>query len=181
MNKSLINVLGFQIGWFSCVLGAAHGMPWLGLLVALPVMGWHLTQANNPRLELGWIIPATLIGSLFDQTLLSAGLLQYPASAWPASLLPVWMMVLWLLFFTTLNVSLRWMRKRHLVAIVFGLVGGPLAYLAGARMGAMQLLDKPMLLIIVGLGWAVITPLTLWVSSKYDGYIVTKTGHLNHV
>jgi hypothetical protein len=36
------NFVAFQTGWFACVLGAANGMPWLGVIVAVLVVGWHV-------------------------------------------------------------------------------------------------------------------------------------------
>ena len=33
MNRTLFNFVAFQVGWFSCVLGAANGLPLLGVLV----------------------------------------------------------------------------------------------------------------------------------------------------
>ncbi|MEZ0316101.1 MAG: DUF2878 domain-containing protein, partial [Methylophilaceae bacterium] len=119
-NNAFINFIGFQLGWFACVLGAANQLPWLGVLISAPIIAWHLWQAGNPRLELTLMLIATFFGTLFDQSLLSLGLIEYPASTWPALLIPVWMMVLWMLFVTTLNVSLRWMRGKYLIATIFG-------------------------------------------------------------
>lgn len=171
MNRTLINVVGFQFGWFCCVLGAANGMPWLGPLVALPVVGWHLFAAGDMRAEFKLILVASVLGSLFDQALLSAGLLRFAESAmWPAFLLPAWMMALWLLFNTTLNVSLRWMRGHIMVAVIFGLIGGPLAYIAGAKLGAITLLDAPKLMVVLAIGWGLLMPALLWLAAKFDGY-----------
>jgi hypothetical protein len=33
MNQKVINFLLFQLGWFSCVIGAAKGFPLVGLSV----------------------------------------------------------------------------------------------------------------------------------------------------
>jgi len=33
-----LNVLLFQAGWFACVLGAAQGLPWIGLLAAVAIV-----------------------------------------------------------------------------------------------------------------------------------------------
>jgi len=171
MNRVVINIVGFQVGWFICVLGAAQGLPWLGPLVAAPILAWHLLNAASMSDELKLIIIATLLGVLFDQTLLSAGLLRFADSAaWPAYLLPPWMMALWLLFNTTLNVGLRWMRGHIVIAVFFGLIGGPLAYLAGAKLGAIKLLDMPTLLVVLGIGWGLLMPILLWLSTLFDGY-----------
>lgn len=176
MNSPIINIIGFQIGWFSCVLGAANGMPWLGPLVALPVLGWHLFNAGDMRIELKFILIASFIGCLFDQALLSAGLLRFDASPiWPAAVLPLWMMALWLLFNTTINVGLRWMRGRTAIAVIFGLIGGPLAYLAGAELGAITLLDTSKLMVALAIGWGLLMPALLWLSTRFDGYANTQS------
>ena len=35
MKKSLVNYVAFQAGWFACVIGAANGLPIIGLVVVL--------------------------------------------------------------------------------------------------------------------------------------------------
>lgn len=171
MNNPLINIIGFQLGWFSCVLGAANQMPWLGPAVAVPILGWHLLNAHDIRAEFKLIALASLLGIVFDQALLWTGLLNFETSTrWPPQLLPLWMMTLWLLFNTTLNVGLRWLRSNTVLAMVLGFVGGPLAYLAGAKLGAIEIIDRPVLLIVLGLSWALLMPTLLRLSSILDGY-----------
>jgi len=80
------------------------------------------------------------------------------------------MTTLWALFSSTLNVSLRWMRGRTALAIVFGAIGGPLAYLAGEKLGAMQLVAQPHALLALASGWAMAM---FWLSrfaGQHDGY-----------
>ncbi|WP_240031972.1 DUF2878 domain-containing protein [Pseudomethylobacillus aquaticus] len=169
-----INFIAFQLGWLACVIGAAQGMPWLGPLVALVVVLWHLRHKADAGRELSWILAAVAVGSLFDQALLSLGWISFVSSSWPAWLLPAWMVSLWLLFCTTLNVSMRWMHGRWLIAMVFGAVGGPLAYLAGAKLGAMSLLDTEAMLIALAIGWGCLMPALLWLSARFDGNAVSK-------
>jgi len=38
----ILNFILFQIAWFACVLGAANAMPWLGVLVTVVILIWHL-------------------------------------------------------------------------------------------------------------------------------------------
>ena len=166
----LVNIACFQAGWFACVLGAAYGMPWLGPLVALPVIALHLYQADNSRPEIALLLIAAGLGSLFDQSLLSLGLIRFTSGSLHGYLLPLWMLTLWLLFATTLNVSLRWMRGRPFVAIVFGLIGGPLAYLGGAKLGAMELLQTATLIAALAIGWGVFMPALQWLSTRLDGF-----------
>ncbi len=76
---------------------------------------------------------------------------------------------MWMLFGTTLNVSMRWLRGRELVAAAFGLLGGPLSYLAGQKLGGISLVDELAALTALGLGWAVIMPLLLRLAAVFDG------------
>ncbi|BCM25139.1 DUF2878 domain-containing protein [Methyloradius palustris] len=176
MGKLWINILGFQVAWFACVLGAANGLPWLGPLATLPVAALHLFQAKAKRAELLLMLFTVTVGSVFDQSLLTAGLIHYPQTTMPEYLLPLWMLALWLGFSTTLNVSLRWMRQHVAIASLFGLIGGPLAYISGQKLGAMQLLEFNTLMIVLAIGWALIVPALLLISTKLDGYAETNDG-----
>jgi hypothetical protein len=154
------------------VLGGAHGLPWLGPLLAVPILAWHFHQSAAWDKELKLILIIAIVGSVFDQCLLSLGWIQYPASAWPSWLLPVWMMILWMLFSSTLNVSLRWMRGKYFVSVIFGAIGGPIAYLAGQKLGAMELVAQSSVLILLAVGWGLMMPAMLWLSTLFDGQSV---------
>ena len=65
----------------------------------------------------------------------------------------------------TLNHSLKWMQGRIVISILFGLIGGPLAYLAGEKLGAITILSTSSLYILA-LGWAIITPLLVGLTQK---------------
>jgi Protein of unknown function (DUF2878) len=169
-NKIIINFVLFQIGWFSCVLGAAKQLPWLGVLVVLAIVAWHLWQAQQAKSEVILLLIALLIGGLFDQMLLSLNLVSYQSHGWGTALVPAWILALWAVFTTVLNVSLRWMRGRWLIAVLFGAIGGPLAYMGAAKLGAATLNAVPASYIALSLGWAILTPLLLKVSEKFDGF-----------
>jgi hypothetical protein len=174
MSLKLINFVLFQLGWIACVWGGAHALPWLGVACTLPILYWHLRQALLPTQEIKLLLLAMIIGGLFDQTMLTFNLVSYPQSAWPDGLLPVWMLCLWLLFASTLNVSLRWLRASMPLAAVFGLIGGPLAYLAASRIGAVTLSPGYPSWLALALAWACLTPLLLWLAARFDGYAAAK-------
>lgn len=157
----LTNFLAFQLGWFACVLGAAHGLPWLGPLAALPVLALSVWQAPQRMPQLQRLTLVTLLGSAFDQAVLLSGWLSYPAADWPAQLLPPWMVALWALFATTLDVSLRWLRQHLKLAALLGAISAPLAYYAGVRLGASTWHEPLPLAITLATGWALLLPLLL--------------------
>ena len=168
MPSKLINFALFQLGWFSSVLGAANNLPMLGPLAAIPILVFHLARANSPRTEIKLVAAAVIIGGGFDQLLVSVGYIQYRGSA--PGYLPLWMIGLWIIFSTTLNVSLRWMHRRWAVAIIFGLIGGPLSYLGGIRLGAAEYYDATPALIAMAIGWGILTPVLLAAAERFDGY-----------
>ncbi len=169
-SQLIINFVLFQIGWFASVLGAAKQLPWLGVIVVAVIVAWHLLQAKQAKPELVLLVIALLIGGLFDQLMLINGLISYQAHGWSISLLPSWILALWAVFVTVLNVSLRWMRGKWLVAILFGAVGGPLAYMGAEKLGAVTLNALPMSYVALSVGWAILTPLLLKISEKFDGF-----------
>jgi hypothetical protein len=77
---------------------------------------------------------------------------------------------MWAIFATTLNISLRWLKGRWLVAILSGAIAGPLAYYAGARLGGVVFTDQTIALIALSMGWAVLMPLLMALSQRLDGF-----------
>lgn len=172
----LVNVAGFQVGWFACVLGAASGRPWLGPLVALPLVLWHLRGAARPLAEARLLAAAGLLGLVLDSALVLAGRLSFTRGVLVAGLAPYWMVTLWVLFATTFNVSLRWLRGHLPLATLFGAVGGPLAYLAGGRLGAAEILEPAWLTYLaVAAVYALATPLLLLLARRLDGFVPAAT------
>ena len=163
------NVVLYQLGWFACVLGAAHGFPWIGPLAAAAIIAWHLAHAARARPELALVACAVLLGALFDTLLVQAGWVHFSAGALIAGTAPCWMMALWAIFATTLNVSLRSLRTHPVLAMILGALGGPLAYFAGARLGAITFIDARPALGAIALGWAVLTPVLLLAARRFDG------------
>ncbi|MCB2054303.1 MAG: DUF2878 domain-containing protein [Geminicoccaceae bacterium] len=166
----VVALLLYQAGWFACILGAAQDRPWIGPLAALPVLALHLRWAAVPRAELRLLIAATLIGLVGDSLLATSGLVSFTSGVWIEGLSPLWMVALWPLFATTFNVALRWLRARWLLAAILGALGAPLAYGAGAALGA-AVLNEPIAVTLgaIGILWAVATPLLLEMARRNDG------------
>jgi hypothetical protein len=86
------------------------------------------------------------------------------------SVLPVWMVALWAAFATTLNVSLRAYRHRYAVGAAIAAVGAPLAYEAGAALGALQWVQATPALLLVAGGWGVLMPVLMRTAQRFDGF-----------
>ncbi len=169
MKNKIINFVAFQVGWFACVLGAANDMPVLGLIAAAGVIALHLVLVVRPLQELWLIFFAVSIGLVFDSVLVTCGWLRYPNGMLAPGLAPYWILAMWAMFATTLNMSMDWMRGRAFLAVLMGAVFGPLSYQAGARLGGLEFVQPVFALIALSFGWAIIMPLLLELSKRFDG------------
>lgn len=169
-SQLITNFILFQVGWFACVIGAAKQLPWLGVIVVAIIVVWHISESKQAKPELILLVLVLLIGGIYDQLMVSSGLISYQAHGWSNSLVPAWILALWAVFVTVLNVSLRWMHGKWLIAILFGAIGGPLAYMGAEKLGAVSLNNMPATYIALAAGWAILTPILLILSEKFDGY-----------
>ena len=165
----LINFIAFQLGWFACVLGGAYGWPWAGTGLAMIIVALHLARAQDPAPELALIALAALLGAAFDSLLVTLGWLSYASGTLVQGTAPHLMVALWMLFATTLNVTLRWLKGRWALGAMLGAVAGPLAYLAGHKLGALEFVNPPNGLIALAVGWGLLMPALIALSVRFDG------------
>jgi Protein of unknown function (DUF2878) len=173
MSKTqvILNFILSQLGWFIGVLGAAYHWPWLALLMILVIVGSQLWFATALMPAVTLILLTTAAGAVLDQVMLNHHLLQYQSHGWSTSVVPVWILALWMLFATTLNVSLRWLRNRPVITALFGAIGGPMAYLAASKLGAVFIVQTPLSYIVLSVAWACMMLFLINLSKRYDGYV----------
>ena len=168
--KTAISLIAFQVGWFATVLGAAHERAWLGLVVVPAILALHLFLSKDWRRELALAVAVGLLGFVVDSALVSTAVFAPIPFVWaspPWS--PPWMAMLWVNQAVALNASLAWMRGRYLLGALLGAIGGPLAYLSGAKLGAMLRLPSHHGLLIIGITWAVAFPVLQALAAKAAG------------
>lgn len=166
----VVNLLLFQAGWFACVLGAAAGRPCIGAVAALAIVTWHLARALRPLRELALVMAAVVAGAVFETLLVQSGWVRFDQGVLVAGTAPYWMVALWAIFATTLNLSLRALRPYPWLAALFGAIGGPAAYWAGAGLGAMEFVTTGLALAAIGAGWALLAPALFGAARRLDGY-----------
>ena len=167
---SLVNLCLYELGWFACVLGGANDRALAGTLVVGAVIGLHLALAQRSLPEALLIAVAAVIGLLWDSGLVALGLISYPTGNFAPGLAPYWIVAMWALFATSLNLSMAWLKDRAWLAALFGAVGGPLAYLAGERLGGLQMPDPVLALGAQALGWAVLLPMLTRLATRLNGF-----------
>ena len=72
-----------------------------------------------------------------------------------AWLSPIWIVLMWAGFALTINHSLAWLAAHPLLPALMGLFGGPMAYYAGLKLGAVEYLLDPLIVsACLALAWA---------------------------
>ena len=163
-NGAIWQFVQLQVGWFACVLGAAHGRPWLGPFVVTVLLALHWKWSDRRRDDLVLMLAAGAFGLTIDSAQAAVGWLRFEGSLLPW-LSPPWIVALWIHLGTTRNGLLGLLASRLALAPLVGGVGGPIAYLAGARLGAAELLGPAV--VSIAAVWAVFLPLAaFWVQRQ---------------
>jgi hypothetical protein len=163
VTRVLAGLVAFYVCWFACVGGAARGVPWLGPMAVALYAGVYLLTipSGAARTRQALLLGAAgAVGYAADSALVLSGVLTFPPHAvlgWPST---VWMVALWVLQAAVLGGAMSWMRGRAGLAVVGGALGGPLAYLAGERLGAAALgPTRAAALAAIAVEWALAMPL----------------------
>ena len=156
-----------QGGWFACVFGAAHGYSWLGPGVVFVGLAIHVgTQPGAKRAKEVLVLAlAAVLGFLMDSALLRAGVMTVGC----ADVSPPWLVALWpnLAAATARGGGLGSLERRPIVQVLLGVLGGPLAYDAGARLDAIALAQSRLgALVIVGGAWSFVLPTFFWLRRR---------------
>ena len=139
-HTQLINYALYQIGWFACVLGGASQRPWTGFLIAMILVGVHLALSVERSIEVRLVVLATGVGAVVEMIQIAAGTYRFTSGTVTDALPPPWLLAMWAQFATTFRFSLRSVITRPVPAMLFGAAGGPIAFVAGERLGAVTLL-----------------------------------------
>jgi len=161
LNTKIFNFLLFQIGWFACILGAAHNHVGLGSVIAIACFVSSFWRASSILKELELLLKVLVIGILLDTLLIQFHLIIFKSNPWNV-ISPVWTWLLWCLFARTLNESLSWLKENLIFAAILGAALGPLSYVAGVELGAAVWVNKNSALVFLAICWAGITPLFVY-------------------
>lgn len=137
-------LVGFQAGWWAAALGAANGMPWLGVVAMGALVVVHLARTARRREELLLVVAAGVLGYAADSALVLGGMLSFPEAAQLGGPSPLWMVAMWMGLAATITTSLSWMVERPPLGLALGVLTGPLAYRGGDGLGALHV-EEPAL------------------------------------
>ena len=167
--RQLANFAVFEAAWFACILGVAHGRPAWGTAAVVAAIAWHVAICARPATELALVAILGAIGLAAESLVAAQGHVAYPAGQPVPWLAPYWMVALWGELGIALNVTLRWLKRRPLLALALGAVCGPMSFLGGVRLGGARFVDEPAALVTLACMWAALMPLVMWISDRFDG------------
>jgi hypothetical protein len=99
-----------------------------------------------------------------DGSLIKIRLVHYDGANPDLPIPPLWIISLWLLFAATVALPARGLLTSPLAAGVLGGLGGPLAYLGGRALGAIE--TTTVGLVVVGIFFALATPILVLVANR---------------
>jgi hypothetical protein len=164
-----VNCSLYQLGWFACVFGAGMDRVGFGIACALTLTVCHLWLSGGTLRQLTLMAAAGVIGLTIDTLQLWWGVFHFPHGVIVPWLAPLWVGMLWIQFATILPFALRWLSRRYWLSAVLGLLGGPLAYYAGEKAGAVEFLSPRLMHFgVLGVVWSVAFPSLIWISDRLD-------------
>ena len=163
MKANIISFVGFQIGWFGAILGAARGWTWLGPSIVSMLLVLHLAGERRRGPALAVLLLVGVLGYLVDSALVLGGVFTFPEAARLGGPSTLWMVSMWVNLAIAVRGCMAWMRGRWLLAAVLGAISGPLSYWAGARLGAIELtVPVARAIAVIGVEWVIAFPLLIW-------------------
>ena len=156
------NFAAFQLAWLVAVWGASIGLWWLGPVAVAAWVSAYSIWRKCARAEAPLWLGAGLLGAMTDSLLVWSGAMAFPESAGPGFPTTSWMVALWINFAAALRHCMGWLCGRFVLATVFGAIGGPLAYLAGSKFGALEIQSLPAIVV----AWLLVMPGLLLIEMK---------------
>lgn len=138
-QSTFINYVLYQTGWFACILGAAWHRPLSGLAIAGVLTAWHVWHATDRAVEARLVALALVLGLAVEAFQVWSGTYRFTSGVVVAWMSPPWLLAMWGQFATTFRFSMRHLMTHPARAALFGILGGPIAFLAGERLGAVTL------------------------------------------
>lgn len=170
MKRIAANLVLYHVGWFACILGAAYSLGWVGGLVVMAHIAIHLKYlSKNAKAEFLLFVIVAIVGIGIDTLQYQLGAYLFKGHTFPV--IPLWLCAMWLNFGPLLPLSLAWLKGRYLTSAVLGMLGGPLAYWGGERLGAVEFgLDLSQVMLRVAIAYGLAMPLFIRIMEKIESY-----------
>ncbi|MCC5854960.1 MAG: DUF2878 domain-containing protein [Idiomarina sp.] len=147
--QRLVHFIVFDIVWLAAVWGRDTWLLLTLVLVAfLYAVSWRSLWPQRYKLLL-----LAIVGLILEYVVVSVGVLNFTGT----TALPAWLYLLWIGFVAMAFVAMDWLAGRYFYAALFGLIFGPITYIAGVRFGAAErLVELPWMIGAYAVMWGAI-------------------------
>lgn len=146
---------------------------WIGPLVGIIIVAAQIAWVSHkdPRLNLAELARFAglllLVSVTCDTLMMHFGFFKFASNPLHNITSPPWMMVLMIAFAVTFYISGRRLFTRYWQVGVASLIGGSLFYAALGEFSALFLYDKLLDTLLIGVLWAFLLPLCLYVNDFF--------------
>lgn len=166
--SKIANAAGYQVVWLVTLMSTSKGFFWPGFITSIAFALAMLCFGGKAKQDSRIVMIGLVLGAAIDTLFAAGGWIQYAMPWTVVSFAPLWIIALWLSFSFTLNHSMSFLRKNYVVAGLFGLVGGPLAYWCADRMFNVIEYGTDISLVMIGLGlcWGCVIPAIFYLDKQ---------------
>lgn len=133
--SKLGQIIIFQLQWWLCVLSARIDSLHYVYVVALVIAGTLFCLQCQSLQKILLLLVLVLIGVVNDALLIYADVFIF-SNCSDCVFIPCWLMTLWFCFFVWF-LNANWLNQRYLFFGMFAMLGAPLSYYAGSKLGAL--------------------------------------------
>ncbi|GJM23918.1 MAG: hypothetical protein DHS20C16_03330 [Phycisphaerae bacterium] len=156
-----LEVAGYQVAWWSCVLSVRAGAMWIGLAATATIFLIHMAYSPSRRAEI-WSVPAAAgLGFAADNVATWLGALHFESTHHWVLPAPLWIAAMWLAFAMLIWPCFSWLAGRPLAAAFMGATSGPTAYGAGVALNIVEMPDLIWSIAVLAVLWAIVVPLAI--------------------
>lgn len=135
----ILNFIGFNFCWFGLVILGNSFIP-IAILLILAHLFIIIKSYSAKQAEIRLMLTIASLGVMLDSLLTYTSVFSFPNKAEGMLLpIPIWLITLWLCFSTTIAHGLKPLNHSYFLQALFGAVFAPMSYLAGAKLGAVNL------------------------------------------
>ncbi len=165
----LFQPLCYYCAWYIAVVLSAHNKPWqatgFASIIAIAQIAQQMFKKNNKNGLLAAFFLA-LTGIAVDSIYVTTGIINLNANPFSPYFAAPWLMAIWFNFAIIFFSIGHFFDGKPVLLGLLSLIGFPLAYYAGAMMGAIHFNNPIFSMLIVGITWLIVLPEYTWLSKK---------------
>lgn len=160
LTEYLFFLVTYYVAWLSTLLLAADDRIWLSFSVmffatVLQSIWARYVLRTQRLLSISLLFCAA--GFFVDSLLSQYNFIIYQANIWAFA--PPWIVAMWWNFGVMFLVCMRPFHSKYVWLSMFSLVGFPVAYWIGERMGAAQVVDSNHGFLALAITWGILLPM----------------------